>query len=370
MRVRVTSYTYFNLSEANVRTTYCPAIGKRGVYTIPTAGCGVGFTEEFLMLEGFAFGCAEIDMALSITCSGFGSAKFLVKDISLGGWASMDFMLIFTTTSKSIDLCLSFDALAFECIILEVGFGSTGYVTSTPPVIGDITINGIGLVYSWNGITFKSYTEFSAYSTLFSPYLSYLGVHDWNYVVGDTTTCFFVPWAGVATCTAGSAKQCCDGTATEASCTYLNVGDGFFGLECVSLYRYKLWEMFEIDIDADACCGGLFSANVKTYFGDKQELDYFAYAVQAKGASAVGTPTYLYGTTGASFSASSTGALCHDYVQVDYDYKAATGSTLFNWALTEATFGIGLGTNFTLNLGFEISAFGWESFEIGFEFEW
>jgi len=371
----VTSYTYFNLSEYNARSTFCPEIGKRGVFVIPTAGCDVGFYEEFVMIEGLTFGCASIDAELSITCSGFDHVKFVVSDISIGGWATFDFGIIFTTTSKTIDLCLGLDAYDFDCLTVEIGFGDLGYVYGSGPLdITNITIHGVGFSYSWNGVTFTSYTEFDVYSQLFSPYLGYRGIHDWSYLNGDEEDCFLVPFGGVATITLADPADCCDEDPTSADCTYWNVADEYYQLVCVPLQRYKLWEMFEIELDADSCCGGVFGATVTTYFGDLQELSYFGYAVIPDGSTTAGATTWLLGSgtaysTAAGYYVSS--AVCYDTVMSKYGYADVSGaSQLFNWAVTEVDMELGIGSNITLDLGASISQFGWESLSFGFTFEW
>ena len=107
---------------------------------------------------------------MSISCTGFEYVEFLVADISLGGWASFDFALKFTTVSKTWDTCISLDGLAFDCFTVELGFGNTGYVDT---VIDNITIHGVKFATTWGGVKFTSVTEFDAYSTLMSTSTAY-----------------------------------------------------------------------------------------------------------------------------------------------------------------------------------------------------
>jgi len=333
----------------------CPTIGKSGVYFIASDGCNVGFTSEYITVEGFGFGCATIDFALDITCNGFSSLTALVQDVMLGSWLSLDFSITFTEDSKSFDGCLSFSGLTNDCFTIEVGL-PTGPTASSAPSITGLALHGIGLEYTWNGLTFTSYTELTEYSTLFSD------ADDWEYIDGAEEVGFLVPVGGYKACAVGD--PCCDGT--EAVCRL--VSENVYALKCVPLERIKLWEMFSFEYESDACCGGAFSLAVDTYFGDFQTLDFYAYATKlASETGAYGAPVYLYGTTGASFTDATTAPTC-DTVSVDYDYKADTTMTsLFAWAKSEVEVSFGLGSNFTIDLGASISAFGWETLDFGFE---
>lgn len=362
--IDITSYTYFNLNEYDASTKYCPAVGKRGLYTIPVDGCGVSFTEEYLMFENFSFGCMSIDAALKLTCTGFDSFKIVVSDISLMGFASMDIGINFTTTSKALDLCLNLDSLVFDCVSLEVGFGNSGYVTGAGPLaISNITVHGFSFTGTFGSVTFTSMTELDKYSALMS------GATTWSYINGSATTEFLVPWAGISSYTAADDGTCIPpvGVVAEAA-TYVNVADGYFESICLPTYRYKLWEMFEITSEADACCGGAFSFDVSTYFGDKQQLAWAAWGYVEAGGTAV-QATYLVGDAGWELLDASTTTTCFDTVTFDYGYADVTTATqLFGWAETDAEVSIGVGSNVTLTLGFDISAFGWEALEFGFDF--
>ena len=364
--VDVTSYTYFNMTEADSREIHCPALGKRGVFTVQ-AGCNTGFNEEYLLLEGFGFGCASVDVGLKITCTGFNSIEFLISDVSIGGFMTMDFKLGFTLDTKSYDFCISLDALTVDCFIVELGFGSSGYVTST--VIDNITVNGVGFEYTWNGIAFKSYTEFTVASDLISPESGASGAESWSYVNGCTVVGLWMPFTG-GDCGVVDCDPCIDPVYT-----CIDFDDDFDALSCYTLDRYKVWEKFVIDVDADACCGGLFDLTVTTLFGDYEELDYVVYNVwdTSAGVYLGEVPAYGAAPTGgdalewdgyAGADAPDDGC---DIVDVASAYTAGTQTTLFNWAKTEVDLGVGIASNITLTLGFDISAFGWESLDFGFE---
>jgi len=385
----ITSYTYFNLKESDKRSAFCPELGKRGVFYIPVAGCGVAFTEEYVMFEGLTFGCVEFSAGLKILCTGFDSLKLVANGIDLGGWATLNIGIIFTTNHKGLDLCLTMNELSFSCITVEVGFGDAnfGYVVSGPSPgtlkIDSIQIHGFGITTEVGAVTFSSFTELDIYSQLFSAGsdVPRLGIYDWMYLEGNTLAAFAVPFAGISKYTSAVASVCTDGVwsnggaDTPASFQYVQVHDGYFEVVCVATERYKLWEMFQISIDEDACCGGLFGVDIVTYFGDKEKLAAFAYdvldATDGKNEGAVVTVVVAdnsYATYVTQGDADA--AMCVDSVAWDTLYISAGTTQLFNWAYTTVEFSVGMGSNLTLNLGAGISAFGWESLDLGFEFTW
>ena len=354
--ITATSYTYFNLTETPASTTYCPAVGMSGTLHIAAADCVAAFTEEYILLEGIALGCATIDAGLSITCYDFGYLSLVAKDIAIGGWLELDFGLKFTTTAKSYDFCLSATMPESDCFTIEFGLNN-GTHPNTDGAIESINFYGIGFTYNWDGITFTSSTELSANSALFST----AGAYDYMY--NSTTYSYLVPYTG-------RNKAC--STVTPTAADYYTVQNAYYELKCVYTERYRLWEKFIIDIDADACCGGLLDLTISTWFGENQVLDYVAYDIVLAESSAV-APTasmkYLYGgPTGATATAAAT-AVLYDKVTFKKDYTTTgAGTTLFDWAKTEVDASVGVASNITLDLGFNVSAFGWESLEVGFTF--
>jgi len=360
----ITSYTYFNMLEKDasaVTGVLCPVVGKAGVYYIQGGVCTPGFTEEYIALEGFSFGCVTLDVGLSILCTGFSDITFVLNDIGICGWLDLDFGIIFTTDSKTVDLCMSMvcDGVKnLDCVTVEMGFGSPTYVTSY--IIDKVYLHGVGFTYTFNGISFSSYTELDVYSSLFSTATA------WTYVNGDTQNTYMVPYAG--------RSDACTTTAT-----YFTIADEWYEAKCVVAERFKLWEKFVIDVDSDACCGGLLDITVGTFFGDHQVLDYYGYATYLKaiayaaGATPVSLVT-LYGTlpaltdTTVYTAVTATTYAKAEGVKILSAYKAGATTTLFDWAKTEVDLSVGVGSNVTLTLGFDISAFGWEDLEFGFKF--
>jgi len=139
-----------------------------------------------------------------------------------------------------------------------------------------------------------------------------------------------------------------------------------FELKCVPLERLKLWEKFQLKYASDACCGGAFSFTLDTYFGDAEELLWYGYNVQATDSSTVNVVT-LYGDTDDAYDfSSSTASSLHCVTSAKAVYAAGDLTTLFSWAKSTFAVSFGLGSNFTLNIGAAIDAYGWESLDFGF----
>ena len=365
--ITATSYTYFNLTEtdlSSLSTAYCPTVGKSGTLSIYADDCAPAFTEEYVLLEGISLGCATIDAGLSITCDGFNYVAFVVSDVAIGEWLELDFGLTFTTTAKATDFCLTATMPESDCLTIEFGLNDSADPDTTGS-IDSINFYGIGFVYAWDAITFTSYTELSANSALFST----AGAYD--YLNSNTTNSYLVPYLG-------RTNEC-----TEDATYYRRVFEGRYReLKCVYTERYRLWEKFIIDIDGDACCGGALDLTISTWFGDHEELAWYAFYVYPKATAKTPTIedwrlTWLLGDAEADGF-----VIADEFPEVDatkYEdaqgvvtstgYRAGTQTTLFSWAKTEVDASVGVASNITLDLGFNVSAFGWESLEVGFTFE-
>ncbi len=352
--ITATSYTYFNLNEADVKATYCPEVGKRGVFTIAEADCAPAFSEEYITLEGFVIDCVTIDVGLSIDCDGFADVTFVASDVAIGEWLELDFGLTFTTTAKSTDFCFVVAMPESDCLTIEFGLNDSAN-PNTDGAIESINFYGIGFSYAWEAVTFTSYTELSANSALISSSSA------WSYIYNSTTNSYLIPSAG---------RDVACSTDTDVADNYLTVSEGFYELECVYTERYKLWEKFIIDIDGDACCGGALDLTISLWFGDHQTLSYVYYDYVVVDGTAVETGTYLEGTTGATATLiADVDTEVYDQVFYSIGYADDTAVTLFNWAKFAVDASVGVASNITLDLGFNVSAFGWESLEVGFTFD-
>jgi hypothetical protein len=343
--ITATSYTYFNLTEtdlSSLSTAYCPTVGKSGTLSIYAADCAPAFTEEYILLEGIALGCATIDAGLSIGCEGFNYVAFVVSDVAIGGWLELDFGLTFTTTVKSTDFCLTAAMPGSDCFTIEFGLNGSPN-PDTSGTIDSINFYGIGFSYAWDAITFTSYTELSANSALFST------AGSWSYLNGSAEQGFLSPFLGYRTET------------VKYVLTDLGVE-----LKCLSTYRFKLWEKFIIDIDGDACCGGALDLTISTWFGDREVLSWVASQAYKAGGVNLWYDEVFKGTVPDGTFDDFTADATVDTVSFKYGYVADTGTTFFNWAKTEVDASVGVASNITLDLGFNVSAFGWESLEVGF----
>ena len=353
--VSVTSFTYFNMWELDYDAfigtfTYMPdrpVLGKSG-YIWVDANCVFPFTEQYLLVEGFTFGCVTLDIGLSILCGGFADIEFLVTGISIGGWATFDFSIKFTEDTKTVATAIEIVMPAFDCITLELGFGSDVYGVVTDNVIDNVTIHGFKFATTWNGITFTSITELSASSKLMSSSVAY------SYIYHSDVEGFLLPFVG---------KSLAD------AAVYNVIADDLWYAYCQATERFKLWEKFVIDVDADACCGGLFDLTITTFFGDHEELLWAGYATYLGTATAVNDTITLYGIAGDAYAyvARTAPTTARDAVSYKTVWAGGTDATLFNWAKTSVDLGVGVGANIALTFGFDISAFGWESLDVGFK---
>jgi hypothetical protein len=350
--ITATSYTYFNLNEpdtSSLSTAYCPTVGKSGTLSIVGGDCDPSFYEEYILLEGIALGCATIDAGLSILCTGFNYVSFVVSDVAIGEWLELDFGLVFTTSSKTTDFCLTATKPESDCFTIEFGLNN-GTHPDTTGAIDSINFYGIGFSYAWEAIMFTSYTELSANSALFST----AGAYD--YLNGSAKQGFLSPFLGYR-------------TETDKYVLSYVLPEYSFELKCLPTYRFRLWEKFIIDIDGDACCGGALDLTISTWFGDKEVLSWVGYQAYQAGGVSLWYDEVLKGTVPDGTFDDFTADADDDTVSFKYGYRADTGTTLFSWAKTEVDASVGVASNITLDLGFNVSAFGWESLEVGFTFE-
>jgi hypothetical protein len=340
---KVTSYTYFNLWESTIAeestaAVWCPAVGKSGVFTVG-AGCNFPFTEEYLLIEGFSFGCATVDVALSIICTGFANVELVVDNIALGNWGVFAFGITFTTNHKSVATCITLTPLAGPCFTVDIG----GFIGTK---LDSLELYGFKFASTFGGVKFTSITELSPLSTLMSTASAY------SYLNGDQVG-FLVPVADIQVC-------------PLLTGTYWTIGAGRYEMKCVTETKYALWEKFIIDVDADACCGGLFDLTVSTFFGDQEVLISYGYFVVAANATTYGTATTLYGLTPVAPVTALIGKT-YDRVFPVALYGAGTQTQLFNWAKTDVALAVGIGSNVSLSAGFSLSVYGWDKITFGFK---
>ena len=386
----ITSYTYFNLTEAAAKTA-CGACGysfaRKGAYKIANAGCDVTFTEEYLTIEGLSFGCATVDVAVSIGCSGFSSLKVLINDFDLGFCCSgitIDGLLTFTTSSKTFTIapCVT---MRDVCLEFEVALS---YAANA---INALNIYGVSFEQTWNGITFTSKTAFDIdKSCLF-------GKTGKSVTDASKQIQVLVPLTGLYTCAEATCPIGCEGgecTTTKnhvPSIILATTGEGFYTPWCIYTEKYVVWEAFSVAVDGDSCCGGAFDLTVDTYFGTKKCLDYWVWRYQfyaltptaydyddTEGFDVVlGTfdpaDTIAFATADAPDDISADGLASGVTYEEDLTKKAyyadSAGATLFAWVQTDVALNLGIGSAWTLTGGMSVDAYGWNSLSFGFEFE-
>ena len=197
----------------------------------------------------FPFACIDlVDVSVAFSDEGFDGITFSATGIAVPSisWLTFDADLTFDdgTAGKSLTLTPNINLGDFTCITLYYGLLTAG----TYQITG-IDFYGIGLEYSWNGVSFSSQSSFA------------------------------------------SAKN-----------------EGITG-------KAAYWEKFSIASAADSCCGGGFSFSLDTYF--------------------------------------------------------KTGSTLlFDWGETDASIKYGLGSNFTVSTGLNVTDDGFSKWTLGFDVTW
>jgi len=370
----INSYTYFNLVEKFSAVACGQSLTKSGTYTIDNPNCCMCFTEEYIHIDGFSFGCATFEMGLDITCAGFEWVSFKASGLDLGLCCSgitADFQVTFGTLTKRADLCFDFTVKETACFEFDISLDYSG--TS----ITGVSIDGVTMEYAWNGLSFSS-------STLFDGSL--------GKIYGPDEYLFFVP---VTDMTNDSSVGISSITVDQEE-----VVSGYYDAVCYATEYYDLWESFTITSDGDACCGGAFSFSVEVSFGTKYELDYFAWLYTFDASLASGFDYYLmkrYFTPSPTTTAGY--AALFDMTELEYlawlndhkfelldaestatylegllispdsaMYKKAGSDQLFEWAAIDVDASVGLGSVWTMNFGLDIDAYGWNGLDFGFEF--
>jgi len=159
----------------------------------------------------FPFACIDlVDISIGFSTLGFDGVTFSVTGIAIPNisWLTFDVDLTFATglSGKTMTITPNLNFGTFTCITIY------GELLGTFPQITGYNIYGIGLTYTWNGVTFSSLSALAP---------------GW-YVTSDV--------------------------ALDDEGSY--------------------WEAFTVSSEADACCGGLFDFSVSTFF-DKNSAMLF-----------------------------------------------------------------------------------------------
>jgi len=392
----LTGRVYFNLADywgslAGYLSAYSLSysladyFAESGSWAIVCDDCISRFTGLQVILEDVSFACTTFSAMVSFDCCGFQDVKFLVEDIGLGCcWdIGFDLMITFSDTSK----CLTIDpmiTLANACFTIKAGL-DVSETDGAAFTLNGIEIYGLGLEYSWNGITFTSETSWDlTVNPILGP--AYLG----GAISGPTVIYVLQPdtdFSSAVTTYDENTGVCTLTSATPA--ITMDGGVGYWEVTSFACEKAYAWEKFDIDVDGDTCCGGLFDLSAAFYFGDIMELSdldgtyYFDADLDHTYDVAEAAEFFnFYGdekATGPSMT-SWTNTSCDccpcdgctgeiDEVEWDYEYTAKTNTNrLFDWIETDVDVVFGIGSNFDLTFGFDITCWGWEDFTFGFEF--
>jgi hypothetical protein len=360
-----------------------------GYYSLVCEDCIGRFTGLDILLEGFSFACTDVSIFTSFDCCGWNGVYFLLEDIGLGCcWdISFDMLINFTVDSKSVTFQPDL-TIANACFTIVAELDYTGGDEDGFSIDG-INILGVGLSYTWNGITFTSMTSldiaknpilggYSKSGLIYSP--DYVAV--WSPVIYTEAE-----WEiddGVCTLITDPAPT----WAVDEN------GEGFYELKTFSCEMAEVWEYFEIAVDGDGCCGGGFDLEVAFYFGDIKTLSDLdgTYRLDLNGDgdySDTNEELVVYGDGdtndgGGSYpdgyiSKWSEGCDCcpcddpcsQELAEVEWDATytgTESGARLFDWVKTTIEGSIGMSSNFDLTFGLDVSTWGWEELSVGFEF--
>jgi len=185
---------------------------------------GDGRTGEKITVSGFASGCVEnIATTVYLTEAGFDFFKITLAGIELGlSWLEFDLTATFELQTKSVAMAPTFHLGTTTCLVpyVEVLTDAPDH-TLYPPFTSftGISLYGIGLEYSWGGVTVKDLTVFDT----------------GRYAI--TTPEY--------------------GSVIEEIAEALERGHDVTA---------DTWELFSVEVSVDGCCGGASRLLVNTYF--------------------------------------------------------------------------------------------------------
>ena len=359
--VRVTSRTYFNLEEysynelmaqAHEKTHLADTLALGGSYYLPKVSgetYQIGFTREFITLEGMTLGCANVDLGLSFSRDGFDWLNILLTDIDIEGLPllSFDTLVTFATQTKLIvvEPTIMFGANGCFTFHLALDWSLTGFS------VNGLIINGFSMSYVWNGIAFASATSFNpVYESLGGYYLA-------APVRSPTTYGFFVPDKYFSK----------DSFSVDIDCT-ASTGTGYYKQICFPEEYYEIWEKFSIQASSDGCCGGKTQWKVTAYFGHRKAMiaDSFWFWYKDEDGN-----SYQYNAWTPATRTEPVVSDCEDdAVTYGVAYYDADGNTLFGLVKTDIDVIIPISTSIDLAFGTTIDVYGWEGLKLGLSLSW
>jgi len=387
----ITNYTYFNLVEYSdwgvsaydVDHIATKLLMSGVIDDLACAGCGIAFTRNYTLIEGLSpFGdCLTVDVAVDFSCCDFEGLSILFKDIAIGWGVDFDFLVTFTTSSKTMSFEPEFTIAGGDCFTIVAEIAMDGQT------IDGINFEGLSYSHVFNGITFAFAATFDyANNPLVGSY-GYLS----NY--SNSELHFWKPDVNAT-----------DNTTVAATGAITSAGLGSWTMVDIACAYDRAYVKNEISLDyaSDACCGGAFSFSIDTYFGDiyTYTLDavYGTYYWDANNDGAFlgseevieflgadwGYADYVALTdvtsteplaTNTSVStdpcvlcAAADGIAESSKLVGHYTKTASSAGSLFGWVESDVEVSMGLGSNFTFTLGLDVAWYGWGEFSVGLEF--
>ena len=199
-------------------TIYHATTGLHKHYVTNPLVYGQCFTGQKITVSGWSFACVnDIAATMYMSQDGFEFIKFDLTEIASGlPWLAFNLELKFTLQTKSLVLTPTLNLGATTCIDL---YTAIVIDPASPVSVNGINIYGLGLTYSWNGVSIKSLSVFN-------------------------TGCYAITTPEY-------------GSLIEDIAEALEDGHDFYP---------DYWELFSIKVVGDGCCGGEYTFHANTYF--------------------------------------------------------------------------------------------------------
>ncbi|MFC2099904.1 hypothetical protein ACFLSF_03640 [Candidatus Bipolaricaulota bacterium] len=217
-----TSTPYDRIDGTLLTLTGTAGIGSavEGTVTVWLGGtdnpdCDFDFYGVEIGLSFLFCDCAPIDMTIAFDCDGFDYVSFEATEIAVPNvpWLTFDALLVFELQTKTITLSPVFDFGVFVCIDLYIYADSTEEAVAPYDAfefLYGFAVEGIGISCEIGGVSFSALSNW----------------HDY--------------------------------------------GAGYEGYRpgALAYMPYEIWEVYSIDVGADACCGGVFEFGLDVFFND------------------------------------------------------------------------------------------------------
>jgi len=152
--IDVESITEVGADLSGITVVHGPTGAEHTFVTDPTVP-GSGFTGQRILVRGWTFACAVVDVTVRFACGSFEGICLDIADLQIAGiaWLTFDFAVCFDagalgktfTFVPRLSLEPSTCITLYAALIPEGGFEFTG-----------IGVYGVEIEYSWGAVTFRS----------------------------------------------------------------------------------------------------------------------------------------------------------------------------------------------------------------------